>query len=240
MGPRFTSICGPGPAPGSQSLDASADFTSLTLDEISNHFKDNNDSFDQDEMSEAPPDFDWKPFISEEKLEKAIRKNQKKLEYSNRTLSTNSSFCSSVVSNTPNELKKPMTKIEWIMARKKLAARGGKILFFVFPRPFLISYLQKYCQNPKRVSLQFGTNAETFLNMLTVTKMTRTKHSGSRISKRSKFTTKDLLSCRLALILANSSKKLWKECLNLKSDLNKSFLICYVTPFRISLTMTRI
>ena len=87
MGPRFTSICGPGPAPGSQSLDASADFTSLTLDEISNHFKDNNDSFDQDEMSEAPPDFDWKPFISEEKLEKAIRKNQKKLEYSNRTLS---------------------------------------------------------------------------------------------------------------------------------------------------------
>lgn len=76
-----------------------------------------------------PPEYDWKPFISEEKLERTIRKNKKRQEFyasriSNSAAwsSANTSFGSNISSSTGIvDLKKPMTKMEWVMARKRLA-----------------------------------------------------------------------------------------------------------------------
>jgi hypothetical protein len=123
IGPRFTSICGPGSARGTITLDASVDFANMDLNLLNPSPAEADDS--EEIQERPPPDKDWMSFIPQEKLNKAIRRNTKKLEYykcrSNATsmnTSLHSSFQEGDVSLNSCSVKK-MTKLEWIKARQR-------------------------------------------------------------------------------------------------------------------------
>ena len=71
IGPRFTSICGPGSAPGTKTLDESVDFANMNLDEVEAAWKFAETSADGSNPQDRPPtEHDWQPLISEEKIGK--------------------------------------------------------------------------------------------------------------------------------------------------------------------------
>ena len=75
--------------------------------------------------SDSIPKFkhDFRSLIHDDKFEKSIRRNLKKQDFKSRSQSRNTS--SSMMSDdTPEGLKKPMTKIEWIQTRLKLGKKG--------------------------------------------------------------------------------------------------------------------
>lgn len=121
IAPRFTSICGPGPAPGAKVLDDSVDFSRTDPEELESKFV--MSMLDTTESTRPPPDLDFHYFVSEEKMRNARERNAKLEELSTSKLQ-NSSFCSnagSVASSVPSSPGPPMTKVEF--ARFKVRNR---------------------------------------------------------------------------------------------------------------------
>ena len=111
-----------GSAPGTKTLDESHDFASLTHEEMDQHFMEvSKDCPSSDSIPKFKHDF--RSLIHDDKFEKSIRRNLKKQDFKSRSQSRNTS--SSMMSDdTPEGLKKPMTKIEWIQTRLKLGKKG--------------------------------------------------------------------------------------------------------------------
>ena len=114
IAPRFTSICGPGPAPGAKVLDDSVDFSRTDPEELESKFV--MSMLDTTESTRPPPDLDFKYLVSEEKVQNARERNAKFEELSTSKLQ-NASFCSSagsIASSVPSSPGLPMTKAEFV------------------------------------------------------------------------------------------------------------------------------
>ena len=120
IAPRFTSICGPGSAPGAKVLEDTVDFSRAEPDELETKFIISS----LEESTRPPKELDFKYLVAEEKVQNAIERNQRleeistsKLQnasFSSTTGSVAGSVASSVLSSPGPRILSPMTKVEFI------------------------------------------------------------------------------------------------------------------------------
>jgi len=94
IGPKFTSICGPGQVGGTKIIDESADFSNLDEEELEKYTKIVKKT---KPIRRPPPEKDYRPFISKETFDETKARNFKKWEV-HRRLSNKPPFLMSTTS----------------------------------------------------------------------------------------------------------------------------------------------